>query len=190
MSLDISNEQICPADDISAYLDGELSAEAELALEEHLSECPNCRATLNDQKQLLMMIDGSLDRTIEPPSGFSRHIVANAESHVRGLRDRRQIVPALLVIAGLGLFALLLMPLREIVQTAAPLRDAIAHVPTLLRMAGSVVADVLFGISVFIRPATISMTTYIVIPILFCIFLAALFVSWKLKSISVRNDTK
>lgn len=136
------------------------------------------------------MIDGSLDRTVEPPVGFSRHIVANAESHVRGLRDQRQIVPALLVITGLGLFALLLMPLREIVEAAGPLRDAIAHIPTLLRMAGGVVADVLFGISVFIRPAALSISTYIVIPILFCIFLTALFVSWKLKSVSVRNDTK
>lgn len=190
MSLKTSNDKICLVDDISAYLDGELSAAGEIALETHLAGCPECRLALNEQKQLLMMIDGSLDRTIDPPLGFTRTIVANAESHVRGLRDRRQIFPAFLVILSLCLFALLLMPLGEIVETAVPLRDAIVHIPTLLRMAGGMIADVLFGISVFIRPATFSTTTYIVIPVLFCGFLAALIVTSKLKSISVRNDTK
>lgn len=190
MSLETSKDQICPADEISAYLDGEISAEAEVALESHFANCPGCRVTLNQQKQFLIVIDGSLDRTIEPPPAFVTQIVANAESHVRGFRDRRQIIPAFVVIVVLCFLAVLLMPLSETGQAAGSIRDAIVHIPTLIRMAGGVVADVLFGVSVFIRPATLSAATYILIPIFLCIALATLFLSWKLKNAFVRNGTK
>lgn len=190
MSVDSPLHFQCPAEDIAAYLDGELSAEAEVALEVHIAECESCRASLNDQKQLLLMIDGSLERTVEPPAVFVRHIIANAESRVRGLRDLKQVVPVLLVIVGLTLFGLLLMPVRDLIEASEPLRETVSHVPALIRMVAGTISDVLFGISVFIRPSTLSTVSLLALPVIFCIFIVALIVSWKLKTVSVRNDTK
>ena len=47
----------CRIGDISAYIDGELSPDAEIAFELHASGCADCRSELNLQKNLLRELD-------------------------------------------------------------------------------------------------------------------------------------
>lgn len=99
-------EGICPRREIAAYVDGELSPRAELALEMHLAVCPVCAEELNVQKKLLSALDFALedDRAeIELPANFTKVVVANAESKVNGLRCPRERSRALMVCAGLFL---------------------------------------------------------------------------------------
>ncbi|HEY8563081.1 MAG TPA: zf-HC2 domain-containing protein [Pyrinomonadaceae bacterium] len=103
----------CPRTEIAAYIDGELDPRAELSLELHLAGCPVCAAELNEQKKLLCALDFALDKEeeIELPENFTKIVVANAESNVRGLRCPRErnraltVCAALLLIVFIGLGA-------------------------------------------------------------------------------------
>jgi len=107
-----ANNQTCPRIEIAAYIDGELSPREELDLEMHFAVCAACAAELNEQKKLLCVLDFALENKeeIELPENFTRIVVANAESNVKGLRCPRErnralfvcIALFLLVILGLG----------------------------------------------------------------------------------------
>ena len=102
---------MCPVDEISAYIDGELGANREIELDLHFAGCANCTRELNEQKVFLQHLDASLgrEREIELPPGFTEHIVANAESTVSGLRRPREVFNASFICAGLLLFVLFAM---------------------------------------------------------------------------------
>ncbi len=106
------NQSICPRSEIAAYLDGDLDSRTELDLELHFAVCATCATELNEQKKLLCVLDFALDETgeIELPVNFTKVVVANAESNVKGLRcpierNRALFVCAalfMLVVFGLG----------------------------------------------------------------------------------------
>ncbi len=98
----------CPVDEISAYIDGELGAARELELEMHFAGCRACADELNLQKQFLLGLNSSLksENEIELPADFTKHIVANAESTVAGLRRPRELYNAAFICAALFLFVL------------------------------------------------------------------------------------
>ncbi len=106
-----NNELSCPLPDVSAYLDGELSARAELELEMHVATCRACADELNLQKSFLNALGSTLDQEngIELPSNFAKAVVTNAESRVSGLRqphERRNagfICAALVVLSVIAL---------------------------------------------------------------------------------------
>jgi anti-sigma factor RsiW len=102
---------MCPADEISAYIDGELDAAREFEMDMHFSLCGGCSRELNEQKDFLRSLDFGLgrEREIELPANFTRSIVANAESTVSGLRRPRERFNALFICAGLLLFVLFAM---------------------------------------------------------------------------------
>jgi anti-sigma factor RsiW len=101
----------CPSPDVSAYLDGELSVQAELELEMHVAVCRACADELNLQKSFLNALGSTLDQenAIELPSNFAKAVVTNAESRVSGLRhphERRNagfICAALIVLSVIAL---------------------------------------------------------------------------------------
>jgi len=110
----------CPRTEIIAYIDGELSPGEELDLEMHFAVCEICAAELNEQKKLLCALDSALeDRDeIELPDNFTKVVVANAESNVKGLRCPRERNRAIKVFA--ALFTVLIMILgAEASQTFA-----------------------------------------------------------------------
>lgn len=78
----------CPRDEISSYIDGELSPEQELELELHFASCRKCSEELKLQRQFLCALDASLENEpeIELPKDFTKVVVASAESRVSGLR--------------------------------------------------------------------------------------------------------
>ncbi len=97
----------CPAEEIAAYIDGELGMDVENALERHMEACEICRRELNDQKGFLIALSDTLEREIpiELPPNFTKTVVINAESKVSGLRDRRERSTAFIVAAGLLVIA-------------------------------------------------------------------------------------
>lgn len=100
----------CSTSDISAYVDGELSADESERLETHFSVCIPCRTELNRQKNFLNFLDASLEsESNELPPDFTKKIVTKAESGVRGLRDGREWTNAaaiciVMLIAAAGVF--------------------------------------------------------------------------------------
>ena len=102
------NKPACPVDEIASYIDGELGAERELELETHFAGCAACADELNLQKQFLCGLEASLKSPdeLELPRDFTKHIVANAESTVSGLRRPRERFNAVFICAGLMLFIL------------------------------------------------------------------------------------
>jgi anti-sigma factor RsiW len=106
--MDLRNAQPefeCPLDDISPYLDGELTPSRELELEIHFASCESCRAELNLQKKFLIALDHALEgeEEVDLPANFTRLVVANAESRVSGLRRRSERFNAFFVCSGLFL---------------------------------------------------------------------------------------
>lgn len=101
----------CPSDEISAYIDGELDLVRELEMESHLAVCESCSIELTLQKQFLCSLNSSLmeEKEIELPADFAKHIVANAESTVSGLRRPRERYNAVFICAALALFVMFAM---------------------------------------------------------------------------------
>lgn len=101
MTLGTKNSD-CRSSDIAAYIDGELSPDAEIAFEMHAAACAECHAELNLQKNLLRELDLCLTTgELALPSDFAKTVVANAESRVSGLRSANERVTAVLLSAGL-----------------------------------------------------------------------------------------
>ena len=96
----------CPSADIAAYIDGELSPEAELAFDLHLTACRVCSEELNAQKMLVNALDGSLGSELHVPDDFTKRIVTHAEGSVSGLRRRAEWPKAVVVSVTLLFFVL------------------------------------------------------------------------------------
>lgn len=142
----------CPLAEISSYLDGELSAGSEAALELHLTDCAVCRAELNDQKSFLLALSGSLENEpeIELPANFARTIMTTAETSVTGLRGRSHTLVAIAIIA--TIFSLLIVVLGSNAANAmAPTATLLGGFAAVVGMAGQVAYDFAYGTSVFIR---------------------------------------
>jgi anti-sigma factor RsiW len=105
---DFSETEMCPRDDIAAYVDGELSAEAAAALEGHIDGCEVCSRSLMEQRQFLAALSASLDdaNAIDLPADFTKKIVSKAESSVSGVRRPNELFTAICISAALFLFVL------------------------------------------------------------------------------------
>lgn len=95
----IKNQNNCPREEISLYLDGELSSNEELGMEKHFSECPICLEEFNSQKKMLSALDFAFDEReeIELPKNFTKVVVTKAESSVKGLRSKEERFRALML---------------------------------------------------------------------------------------------
>lgn len=141
----------CPAEEISAYIDGELRVDIEAALERHLGGCEICRRELNDQKGFLLALSDTLEREIEIelPENFTRAVVVNAESKVSGLRDRREHSSALIIASLLLLVAA--AAVGGFTGILSPLALASEKFLALGRAFFQVVADLLYAIASMFR---------------------------------------
>ncbi len=101
----------CPLDEISAYIDGEMSLVREMEMDAHFASCTVCSVELNQQKQFLCSLNSSLkaEKEIELPANFTKQIVASAESSVSGLRRPHERYNAVFICIGLFLFVLFAM---------------------------------------------------------------------------------
>lgn len=95
------------SNDIAAYLDGELAADAEISFERHSVDCKVCGERLNEQKRLLRALEVAFDdeQAFELPEDFVKKVAIRAESDVSGLNSREErrrafLIAALLFAAG------------------------------------------------------------------------------------------
>lgn len=146
-------ELTCPRADLAVYVDGELTPDQELVLEQHLAACELCRAELNEQKKLLSALDFLLEEKpaeIEIPKNFARVVATRAESSVSGLRNREERRRAVFLCASLGLIALVGLGAEAktvFAASAAVLEQVIA----LAVFVGHLIYDVAFGVVVIVR---------------------------------------
>lgn len=103
MSNVVSNPA-CEAEDVAAYLDGELSGAALTGFEAHLKACAQCAAELRLQRQLLCTLDVAFNnsRSFALPQNFTRVVTTRAESDLRGMRrkpERRRALKLCLALA-------------------------------------------------------------------------------------------
>lgn len=100
--------QTCPREEISLYLDGELSTADELVWETHLAGCEICRTEVNLHKKMFSALDMVFEakQEVELPKNFAQVVAAKAESEVNGLRSKDERFRALSICAGLFLLML------------------------------------------------------------------------------------
>ncbi|CAN5466208.1 hypothetical protein BH10ACI2_BH10ACI2_16900 [soil metagenome] len=142
----------CHSDDIAAYIDGELSLEREFELDAHFAVCTFCSDELNQQKQFLCGLNSTLknEREIELPLNFTKLVVANAESHVTGLRRPRERFNALFICAGLSLFVLFAMG-AEAGKTLAGLSVLLERLSAVGAFLGHIVYSLFVGVVIILR---------------------------------------
>ncbi|MFZ1701470.1 MAG: zf-HC2 domain-containing protein [Pyrinomonadaceae bacterium] len=142
----------CPTDEISAYIDGELSSALELDIEAHFAVCEPCVRELNLQKQFLCGLNSSLrqDGELALPADFTRHIVANAESTVAGLRRPREMYNAIFICVALLLFGLFALGAEagRVFELAASALDQVGAVGGFV---GRVTYSVFLGFAIILR---------------------------------------
>ncbi|MCB1023362.1 MAG: zf-HC2 domain-containing protein [Acidobacteria bacterium] len=98
---------ICPREEIFAYIDGELTPNEEFELECHLAGCKTCTHEVNAQKKVSNSLEIILEeemKNIKLPDNFSKIVAAKAESNVSGIRQRKEILRAVFICLLLLLF--------------------------------------------------------------------------------------
>lgn len=148
----LTNENTCPHFEIAAYIDGELNQRDELKLETHLARCSACASELNEQKNLLCILDSVMleKNEINIPANFTKIVVANAQSNVRGLRHPKERFKALFVCS--VLFLLVLLGLGNETQTVV--KSFVNFFEQFLVVGGFVwhfVFDFAFGTAIILR---------------------------------------
>jgi anti-sigma factor RsiW len=105
------SNNLCPSEQIAAYLDGELDGSELKAFEQHVEACQSCRNELTAHRVLLCELDAAMshDREVAAPGDFARIVAAHAETDMRGVRSRAEHKRALrfIVILALAAFSLL-----------------------------------------------------------------------------------
>jgi anti-sigma factor RsiW len=150
--VETKNKGACPSPDLSAYIDGELTAHDELNLETHVAGCRTCADDLNLQKSFLNALESSLDdeREIELPKDFTKTVVANAESRVSGLRRPHERRHAAFICVGLIVFSIIALGSNAsgfLLAAATVLEKLLAVVVS----AGHVIYDLALGSSIVLR---------------------------------------
>jgi anti-sigma factor RsiW len=101
----------CESETITAYIDGELDSCARERFESHLKQCARCSLDLQEQRLFMCELDSAMTGPFDlaVPSNFAQVVAVNAESDMRGVRDRSEHTKALrfCVILAVIAFALL-----------------------------------------------------------------------------------
>ena len=170
-SEEIVLEKDCPHEEISLYLDGELSAAEELLLEQHLSECSICKSELNFQKQMLSALNTAFYKKeeIEIPRDFTRVVVANAESKVVGLRRKNEIIWTLIIC-----FSLLVLLAFGIAFQSSFLISNISEIGGRLLAIGGFFTRVIYDISVGFGIILKGLSQKLINPLFIIVFFSSL----------------
>ena len=160
------NEKPCPAEDVAAYLDGELSSAAQETFEHHLANCVDCAAELRQQRQLLCTLEAAFTPSsrFHLPRDFTRVVAARAEGdlnvvHNKSERRRALQLCAVLAVAAFALLgaaapAVVFQPIRRFGQVTAlvfdllwqTMYDAAVGVAIILRMIGRAAVESPYGL--------------------------------------------
>jgi len=175
----------CQSEDISVYLDGELTAASLDRFEQHVKDCLPCANELRAQRQLLCTLDVAFNdsRTFDLPKNFARVVTVSAENDLSMIRHRHERKRALqlCVVLGLVSFGLLGAATRTIVFD--PLQSGFRTARVLFDFLFQALSDAGATASVLVRmvgrtqPASLALLTIGFIASLF--FLSLLIVRYR-----------
>ncbi len=84
--------QHCPAENLSAYVDGELSPAEELEIINHTRSCSTCADLLREHQRMLNGLESSFE-SFEIPADFARQVIVKAETSFDSRRLKRDRIP-------------------------------------------------------------------------------------------------
>ncbi len=144
---------ICPREEIAAYLDGELSRVALEHFEAHLNECSDCAGELRSQRQLLCTLDAAFSSSsrIKLPENFTRVVATHAEHNLRGLREKSERRRALQLCAMLAVTAFALLGAASGALVLQPARNSLRIVARLLEVLSQAVLEAAEGFAIIGR---------------------------------------
>lgn len=154
MSAQTQNNQSCRSEEIVAYLDGDLDAEASGSLEEHLTMCSRCAGELKAQERLLRELNLVLaeDVCVEMPEDFARTVAARAQSDLSGVRAPRERRRALCLCATLAALAFMLLGGATLGESIfSPLRSVWKCFAAIFNFLGHALYDLGAGLAVISR---------------------------------------
>lgn len=152
---DFNDNHRCPAEEIAAYLDGELGGAALESFEAHLKTCPSCDEELRTQRQLLCTLEAAFggSRSIDLPQDFARVVAAHAQSDLSGVRTKRERHRALQLCAILALASFALLGAASRALVFQPARSFLRVVGSLLELGWRTIYDGGTGMGVIVRMA-------------------------------------
>jgi Putative zinc-finger len=149
----LTTEEICPRAEVSAFLDGELSARDEQEFELHLSVCKKCADELLSQKQMLCALNLAFDspqNSFELPKNFTKTVVIKAESSVSGLRKPEERSRAFILC--LILFAFVIFALGESLGKFVSVWQTVTEqIIAVVGFTVDLLVDVFTGLAVILR---------------------------------------
>ena len=145
-----ADKNICPREEIAAYLDGELNGVALEHFEAHLTECSECAAELRSQRQLLCTLDAAFSTSarIKLPENFTRVVATHAEHNLRGLRERPERLRALQLCALLAVTAFAMLGAASGALVLQPARNSFRIVARLLEVLSQAVLEAAEGFAI------------------------------------------
>jgi anti-sigma factor RsiW len=148
-----ADKDICPREEIAAYLDGELSGVALEHFEAHLNECSDCAGELRSQRQLLCTLDAAFSSAsrIKLPDNFTRVVATNAEHNLRGLREKSERRRALQLCALLAITAFALLGAASGALVLQPARNSLRIVARLLEVLSQAALEAAEGFAIIGR---------------------------------------
>ena len=169
-----SQNNVCPSEEISSYIDGELNFEQEMELDAHFANCVICTDELNRQKQFLCGLESGLKNETDLilPANFAKRIVANAEANVSGVRRPAEFFNAIFVCVAILLFVLF----ASGAEAGNVLKGGYLFVDQIMAVGGvfgHFVYDLSLGVAIVIRSFATQFRADVVITVLLSVVLAA-----------------
>src|SRR5688572_25801317 len=145
-----AEKNICPREEIAAYLDGELRGVALEHFEAHVTECSECASELRSQRQLLCTLDAAFSSSsrIKLPENFTRVVATHAEHNLRGLREKSERRRALQLCALLAVTAFALLGTASGALVLQPARNSFRIVARLLDVLSQAVLEAAEGFAI------------------------------------------
>ena len=145
-----ADKDICPREEIAAYLDGELSEAALEHFEAHITECSECASELRSQRQLLCTLDAAFGGSsrIKLPENFTRVVATHAEHNLRGLREKSERRRALQLCAMLAVTAFALLGAASGALVLQPARNSFRIVARVFEVLSQAVLEAAEGFAI------------------------------------------
>lgn len=104
-------DHICETEIIAAYIEGDLEPSACTDIEEHIKQCGRCALELQEQRLFMCELESAFRNPFDlaVPANFAAVVAVNAESDMRGARNKAEHKRALqfCIVLGLAAFTLL-----------------------------------------------------------------------------------
>jgi anti-sigma factor RsiW len=150
---DAISENTCLAEDIAAYLDGELSVAAQEHFERHLASCADCSGELRRQRQLLCTLDAAFTQSsrFDLPQDFTRVVAAHAESDLSGVHNKSERRRAFQLCAMLALAAFALLGAASSPVVFQPARRFFHIIALVFDLIWQTLYDAAVGVGIILR---------------------------------------